>query len=75
MEDATAGESTLLPEPLPVLWQWDNSIGGHVPAFPPRPAIVLEWREIKRPGRPSRREGLVIYADGGGGARWRIGMD
>lgn len=75
MEDATIGESTMLPEPLSVLWQWDNSIGGHAPKFPPRPAILLEYRDVKRRGQPPRREGLVLYAYRNANIQWRIGME
>ena len=75
MEDATTGESTVLPEPGLVMWHWDNSIGGHLPRFPPRPAILLEYRDVKRHGHPPRREGLVLYARRGANSRWRIGME
>lgn len=59
--------------PTLVWWQWDQAIGGHVPRFPPRPAILLEWRVIERPGRPNRWEGLVLWAESKGGLlRWSI---
>ncbi len=75
MEDVAIGESTLLSGPRPVWWHWDHSIGGHVPQFPPRPAILLEYRDTKRHGQPPRREGLVLYAYRGGNTTWRVGME
>lgn len=75
MGDDVIGASTILPEPRPVWWQWDHSIGGHVPQFPPRPAILLEYRDVKRRGQPPRREGLVLYASKGGNTHWRIGIE
>lgn len=59
-------------KPRLVLWHWDNAIGGHVPRFPPRPGILLEWQAKVTPGRPPRWLGLVIYADGGIDRQWRI---
>lgn len=61
--------------PTLVLWQWDQSVGGHVPRCPPRPAILLEWREVETPGRPKRWEGLVVWAEGTRGERWRVHLD
>ncbi|SDL14714.1 hypothetical protein SAMN05428985_11050 [Nocardioides sp. YR527] len=62
--------------PTLVWWQWDQSIGGRVPRFPPRPAVLLEWRVVERPGRPNRWDGLVLWAESKGGLlRWSIHLD
>ncbi|GLJ67007.1 hypothetical protein J2S40_001142 [Nocardioides luteus] len=62
--------------PTLVWWQWDQSIGGHIPRRPPRPGILLEWREVETPGRPKRWDGLVLWAESKGGLlRWSIHLD
>lgn len=71
---ASQRDKRTLPKPRPVLWQWDQWIGGHAPRQPPHPAILLEWRRVQRDGRPDRWEGLIVFASGGGEAGWTVQM-
>lgn len=69
---ASERDKRTLPKPRPVLWQWDNWIGGSAPRQPPFPALLLEWRKVERHGRPDRWEALIVFASGGGERGWAV---